>query len=167
MWEHVGRRWEALSDTERTQLYGNPPPSVASSVTSSGRVSEASTEEVRATLPLAPSPPLAARSAAASPLDDIPERPAPPAPAPTPAPAIDHQSVEPLIWGDTDQQCNADNAGAACDVAVRAAPSIPSGLEGFFAEASSDMVRLEDLADVTELLDDEVVVALNSQLGYR
>ena len=73
-----------------------------------------------------------------------PERPAPPAPAPTPAPAID-QSVDPLeLWAETDQQCHAENP-----------------------EASSDLVRLEDLQELTELQDAEAVVALSNHLGDR
>ena len=73
-----------------------------------------------------------------------PERPATHAPAPTPAPAID-QSVDPLeLWAETDPQCHAENP-----------------------EASSDLVRLADLAELTELQDAEAVVALSNHLGDR
>ena len=159
IWDkHVGRRFEALSDAERTQQYRNKAPSSAP------------------TPAPAPPPPLTARSAVVPTSDERscahweakdaraaavpPERSAPPAPAPTPAPAID-QSVEPLLRAGTEQHCHAENAGAACDVAAWAAPSTPSG-----PEASSDvMVKLADLADLTELQDDEAVVALSNHLS--
>jgi Leucine-rich repeat (LRR) protein len=152
IWDrHVSRRWEALSDAERTQHHRNMAPF-----------------PVPTPAP-APSPPhVAARGAAAPSLDGRwdarwrardardaaapPERAAPHAPAPTPAPAID-QRVEPLVEVESNQQQHAQNEGAACNVTGRTAQDTSD-------PAGSDMVRLSDLAELAELQDDEAMVGL-------
>jgi len=154
IWDrHVSRRWEALSDAERTQHHRNMAPF-----------------PVPTPAP-APSPPhVAARGAAAPSLDGRwdarwrardardaaapPERAAPHAPAPTPAPAID-QRVEPLVEVESNQQQHAQNEGAACNVTGRTAQDTSD-------PAGSDMVRLSDLAELVELQDDEAMFALYS-----
>ena len=154
IWDrHVSRRWEALSDAERTQHHRNMAPF-----------------PVPTPAP-APSPPhVAARGAAAPSLDGRwdahwrardardaaapPERAAPHAPAPTPAPAI-VQRVEPLVEVESNQQQHAQNEGAACNVTGRTAQDTSD-------PAGSDMVRLSDLAELAELQDDEAMVALYS-----
>jgi Leucine-rich repeat (LRR) protein len=157
IWDrHVSRRWEALSDAERTQHHRNMAPF-----------------PVPTPAP-APLPPLvAARGAAAPSLDGLwdahrrardardaatpPERAAPHAPAPTPAPTI-NQRVEPLVEVESDQQQHTQNAGAARNVTGRTAQDTSD-------PAGSDMVRLSDLAELTELLnqdDEAVVLALSS-----
>jgi hypothetical protein len=150
IWDrHVGRRWEALCDAERTQHYRNMTPFFAPTPA-----------------PAPPPPLVAARGAAAPFVDDRcdahwrardardaaapPERAAPHAPAPTPALAID-QRVEPLVEAEFDQQWHAQNAGAACNVTGRTAQDTSH-------PASSDMMmRLTDLADLAELQDADLL----------
>ena len=150
IWDrHVGRRWEALCDAERTQHYRNMTPFFAP------------------TPAPAPPPPLVAGRGAAAPFVDDrcdahwrardardaaapPERAAPHAPAPTPALAID-QRVEPLVEAEFDQQWHAQNAGAACNVTGRTAQDTSH-------PASSDMMmRLTDLADLAGLQDADLL----------
>ena len=152
----LGRRWEALSGTESAQINRNGAPSSAPTPA-----------------PASPTP-LAASDATSTALEDRwgeyweakdtraaviaaapPERPA----LPAPAPLLADQSVEPLVWAVTGQQRHREVVGAACNVAAWTAPRTPSP-----PGAGPDLVRLVDLAGLTELQDDEVVVALTNHI---